>query len=834
MPSPFRRLFATFFAFAALLLSAHTLPAQIDLQSLGGDPLGGLLGNEPPRVAVEAAFTAATDERPALLFVTANVRPGFHVYSVTQKKGGPEATKIELKGSPAYKLAGRFQASKAPKVHFEKQIWPDLPIEEHTGKITWYAPIELAEGAKPAELKIEGVLDTQACNAESCVPMLLSFVAKRTAKPPVKISAEALKALQAQLAAAGAYRAEGASVAVRGQLSQSVAAPGDTVQLTLTAVPDEGWHVYALEPRDPKIVGKGKPTLIALTDTGPLQADSPTTDATPVEKPAALPGAGVERYHEGPVTWTVNLRVPKDAPLGEVPISGVIGYQVCFDNGCKPPMGATFQTTLTIGERPSNAPAPLEFTAASYGVAAKAAEAAPGLVEAPSSGVTETEAPKSLATMLVFSFLGGLILNLMPCVLPVIGLKIMSFVEQSGHSRGEALKLNLWYSAGLLAVFLVLATLAVAAGMTWGSHFGSNAFTITLSAIVFAMALSLLGVWEIPIPGFAGGAKAYSLTEKEGPAGAFLKGVLTTVLATPCTGPFMGTALGWAVRQPPEVTYGVFATLGLGMASPYLLVGAFPKLIRFLPKPGNWMVTFKQVMGFVLLGTVIWLLTAVELALILPTVALLVGVGVACWWIARTPATEDFGKQLRAWLEGGAVTALAVFVAFAESLGTYPVVGEVPGLRPVMEYRLAKHVAQVGETELPHEEGELAWRLFSPEKLADLERQNQTVMVDFTADWCPTCKWMEKTVLNTEPVIDLVKELNVRPLLADYTRYPPEIKKVLKKLRSNGVPVLAIFPAGNHDQPIVFRGAYTQSALLDALQQAGPSQPAPLQTAMTE
>ncbi len=441
---------------------------------------------------------------------------------------------------------------------------------------------------------------------------------------------------------------------------------------------------------------------------------------------------------------------------------------------------------------------PLAFEPVAYRQVAQAAAAQPELPEAaaPAAASAESLASQGLAKMLVLGFLGGLILNLMPCVLPVIGLKVMSFVEQAGQSRREALALNLWYSAGLVSVFLVLATLAVAAGMTWGQHFGNDAFAIVLAAIVFAMALSLVGVWEIPIPGFVGGATAHELSSQEGPLGAFLKGIITTILATPCIAPFLGTAITWAVSQPPANTYAVFGFAGLGMASPYLAIGAFPGLIRLLPKPGEWMVTFKQVMGFVLLGTVIYLLTFIDYARILPAVLLLTGIAAACWWISRTPYTAELGEKVKAWLVAGTITAVVAYVSFAETVGTFPVVRTVPGLYGVMQYRLDKYVARHSGQQIEHQEGELPWQYFSPQKLAQLKQQGKTVLVDITADWCLTCKTLEQTVLNTDEVIELVDQNDVATLLADYTDYPPDIQQMLDKLQSNGIPVVAIFPAG--------------------------------------
>ena len=169
--------------------------------------------------------------------------------------------------------------------------------------------------------------------------------------------------------------------------------------------------------------------------------------------------------------------------------------------------------------------------------------------------------------------------------------------------------LNVWYSLGLLSVFVLLAVLAVTLGFGWGQLFSFKWFNIALAAIVFVMALSFLGVWEIPIPGFAGSGKAAQLASQEGAAGAFTKGALTTVMATPCGAPLLASAIAWSIAQPAPVTLTVFISAGLGMASPYLLIGAFPGLLRFIPKPGAWMETFKQVMAFVLLGTVVFILT---------------------------------------------------------------------------------------------------------------------------------------------------------------------------------------------------------------------------------
>ena len=236
----------------------------------------------------------------------------------------------------------------------------------------------------------------------------------------------------------------------------------------------------------------------------------------------------------------------------------------------------------------------------------------------------------------------------MPCVLPVIGLKIMSFVQQAGEHRARVFSLNVWYSLGMLSIFWLLATMASAASLGlsdeslgWGEQFNYDRFTIPLLSVVFVMGLSFIGVWEIPIPGFMASGKAGDLAQREGLGGAFFKGVLTTVLATPCSGPGLATALTWSATKPPALVYLVFTAMGLGMAMPYLLIGAFPRLVRFIPKPGAWMETFKQFMGFVLMGTVVYMFTLIDQKYFVPTLALIFALWAACWWIGRTPITAS-------------------------------------------------------------------------------------------------------------------------------------------------------------------------------------------------
>ncbi|MGC4002406.1 MAG: cytochrome c biogenesis protein CcdA [Pirellulales bacterium] len=312
----------------------------------------------------------------------------------------------------------------------------------------------------------------------------------------------------------------------------------------------------------------------------------------------------------------------------------------------------------------------------------------------------------SLAVTMLLAVLGGFLLNFMPCVLPVIGLKILAFVDQAGHGRKQVFLLNMVYSFGMLSVFWVLAALAIFANQGWGEQFQSVGFNLTLAGIVFVMALSFLGVWEIPLPGFATSKSMTQASRKEGYVGAFFKGIITTLLATPCSGPFLGTVIGFTLGQHWTVVATVFTCIGVGMSLPYLLIGAIPGLVKCLPKPGAWMDTFKQVMGFVLLGTVVFLFGTLPIKYYVPALATMIGLWFACWWVGRVPIYESFGRRARGWVEGIVVAGAVAYLSF--------------------NYLTPRKYLQ--------------WEPYSHEAWAHYTAEGRTVMIDFTADWCATAK----------------------------------------------------------------------------------------------
>lgn len=787
-----------------------------------------------------AVLKAGAGGQPELV-VTATIAAKWHVYSVTQKPGGPKPSKIEITAPAGVSLAATPAANPAPDRH-QEPLFGGLTVEAHTGQVIWSAPLAGPADVDWKNVTVKGHVSAMGCTAKSCNPAKdFGFEARWQGPPPTPrmmskatatnpsvgaVNTSLVSGASAAAPGAVAFRVPGAHVVLRGQIDRGVVAPGESFKLTVRAEPQSGYHAYAWAERDP--VNISKPTLIAFTELNGWQASVPRANPAPLAKPAPAGGSGPVLVHKQPVEWTIDIQVPSTATPGQYSLSGLVGIQTCTDVACDAPSGAQFRGVVAVGTGAAAA-VPLQFSGGKYAAAAQLATEGSGAPTALVKGAPDPSIPpqaqsgagplmiesqtpvtelfgalmpeefgnlgsgaRSLQVVLLTAFLGGFILNFMPCVLPVIGLKILGFVQQSRDSRGRIFMLNVWYTLGLLSVFMILATMATAFNKNWGEQFGSTWFNITMASVVFAMALSFLGVWEIPIPGFVGSGTANDLAAKEGAPGAFAKGVLTTVLATPCSGPFLGPVFFYALTQRPALTYAIFGCVGLGLASPYLLIGAFPRLIRFLPRPGAWMDTFKHLMGFVLLATVVFLFTFMQQDYVVPTFALLIGIWAACWWIGHTPLTAHFGQKLRAWGMGAAVIGATALIAFNYLL---------PG------------------KEL------LEWEPFSPARLAQLTKSGHTVLVDFTADWCLNCKTNEALALNTPEVSRVVQRNNVVTLKADFTDTPPEIKDMLALLHSRTIPVTAVFPAARPNQPLVLRDLISKRQVLEALDAAGPSQP---------
>jgi thiol:disulfide interchange protein DsbD len=392
-----------------------------------------------------------------------------------------------------------------------------------------------------------------------------------------------------------------------------------------------------------------------------------------------------------------------------------------------------------------------------------------------------------------FALLGGLILNVMPCVLPVISLKIFGFVSEAGDRPDKAFRLALAFAAGILACFGLLAVGVVllrgaGANVGWGFQFQDERFVLAIACIVFAFALNLLGVYEITVSAGATGGLA-RLASGQGYASAFFQGVFATVLATPCTAPFLGTASAFAFAQPPLITFLIFFAVGIGMAAPYLLLAVNPKWLGYLPKPGEWMVRIKQVLGFLLLGTVLWLawivgqLKGVQEMVVLGALLLLIGI---IAWIKGSfwnPVASVRAK----WLSAGAIVGVVVLAAASYSFFTAP--------------------------------SKLGWQKFSRESLDAALDSGRPVFVDFTADWCITCKANERFAIDTATVRNAFAQRQVIALRADWTNGDPVITEILKRHGRAGVPMYLVYPGGKNREPALLPELISAQNVLDALKQ---------------
>lgn len=407
------------------------------------------------------------------------------------------------------------------------------------------------------------------------------------------------------------------------------------------------------------------------------------------------------------------------------------------------------------------------------------------------------EAPASLPLwqMALFAFLGGLILNLMPCVFPVLAIKATAVAGMSGGDRRAVRLSGVFYTLGVLAAFmaLALALLAVRAGgsaVGWGFQFQSPLFVAAMCWLMLAIGLNLSGVYEIG--GSLAGA-GQDLAQKKGHAGSFFTGLLAVVVATPCTAPFMGAAIGSALVAPAYVSLVVFAMMGLGLALPFLLLGIFPSVARRLPRPGGWMVTLRQAMAFPMYATAAWLLwvlvqQAGEAGLRM-ALAGLVLVGLVGW----LAGLAQHGTARRWWPRGAALAGVAGIAGLMVMLhGAEPQAAAAP--------------AQSAQAE-PYSAG----------RLAVLRAEGKPVFVNMTAAWCITCLVNERTTLSSAAVQQAMKDGGVVYMKGDWTNRDPAITAFLQSFGRDGLPFYAFYPAGK--EPVVLPPVLTQAIVTESFGQ---------------
>lgn len=406
----------------------------------------------------------------------------------------------------------------------------------------------------------------------------------------------------------------------------------------------------------------------------------------------------------------------------------------------------------------------------------------------------------SFAAVLWTAFLGGLIMNLMPCVLPVIALKLFNFTRQAGEDPRRVFRLGLSFCAGVMVFFLGLAFALIGfqkagSSLNWGFQFQNPWILLGLLCAVFVFGMNLLGVFEITLSSGAS-EKLSALSSKEGHAGAFLHGVFTTLLGTSCTAPYLGVTLGFAASQPAPRVVAIFLTIAAGMSLPYLLLTANPALLRMLPKPGLWMERLKQIMGFGILGVAVWLLGVVGdtrgVDAVQGACVLLLALGMGCWM---------FGSMRSRSLALGMGFLLAGIAAW---IFVMPAFRDVGGAKQENRGNSPTPAVSAGE-----------WQEFSPERLEGELRAGRPVFVDFTASWCLTCKANKKLVLSRDDVLDAFRSRGVVLLRADWSNGDPVITKELHNHKRLGVPLNVLYTPGQ--DPVRFPEILTPQTLFEAI-----------------
>ncbi|QLA14925.1 protein-disulfide reductase DsbD family protein [Desulfolutivibrio sulfoxidireducens] len=561
--------------------------------------------------------------------------------------------------------------------------------------------------------------------------------------------------------------------------------------------PAEGWHAYSHVPGD-----TGEPASADLR-LEPSGAALPAFFPEGRQKADVFEPEKTARVHDAPARVFVAL--PADPSPGSR-LTGTLRLFLCSKTSCWPaslpvdldvadlaarglPLadaqpwwpeyGAARETTARVAAMGEAAPSPAAATASD----APAPSSASGMQLLPRSFTPALEVA-GIFKAAVLAFLAGFILNFMPCVLPVVSLKLSSLLAVCSHedatSRHRILREhNLFFALGIMAYFLVLSLVLWLAGLAWGQIFQSTTLTLTLTVVLFALTMSLFGVFHLPVIDLKMPATATGNSR----SGAFLTGVLATLLATPCSGPFLGGVLAWTLLQPLFTVMAVFICLGLGMALPYILLAVWPQLVRLMPRPGDWMISLEQGMGFLLAGSCIYFLTILPREKVVAALFALWATALATWiWGRFTNLSQS--RLHRTLVRGLAVILVIGATAFAAADRPPPTVAWTP-------FSQAEFESRMGQGNL---------------------------LLTFTADWCPTCKLLERTVLGPDTIGPLKEKYGLTLMRADLTGQSPQALALLAALGSRSIPMTVLFPAGEGARaPLVLRDLYTTSNLEAAM-----------------
>jgi thiol:disulfide interchange protein len=403
----------------------------------------------------------------------------------------------------------------------------------------------------------------------------------------------------------------------------------------------------------------------------------------------------------------------------------------------------------------------------------------------------ENSAKLQIWSALLLGFLAGIILNAMPCVLPILGIKVLSFSHGRKGQKG-ALVHSLVFSGGVLAVFMALAGAAAIANVSWGQQFQDPRSLIAIGALIVVFSLGMFDVYTIFVPHTVAELENH---RRSGIWGDFFRGVFATILATPCSGPFLGAVLAWSITQSAGVIFAVYGAVGTGMSFPYILLSSFPALARFIPAPGKWMQVVKVMMGILLVGFAAYLVLGLPGKMVLPTLLFYFIVSVAVFVFSKNaPWNAKFGRKFSMGL-------VSLLIAGAGLWFSYRVVSPSITAAPKKSIELSSEI----------------WQPFSADSLLNAHDVGRTAIVDFTAAWCMNCQYNAIAVFNRKEIADLIKSKNLLALKADMTTPDKVVDSLLRNLGSRSIPFFAIFPGHDPYRPVVMRDVLTLGRVAKAL-----------------
>ena len=796
----------------------------------------GNTANEPAQWFASYSIIEGTEQ--GVLELEATLGNQWHIYSTTQKPGGPKPTQFSLETKDATVTAA-FQPDRKPATSIS-DVWKGLPLEEFEGSVVWRAPITVSPGYRgPIKVAADGMTCRTGAGCMQFSELLTAKFAGTVAATATQLVAEqnaTAKPKEIEPAKGKPFREPRYVVEWTASTSGAIA-PGAQGHIKFTATPDPTFHVYIAAVSDEKFS-----TNFGVSKKNGLKIGKPVTSAK-VVKDKVLP----VKYHKGQVTWVMPVEVPVDAKPGKFQVEGFIGYQACTDKACRMPVALKFTSEIIVGEgkaipvklekanrgealdaangkwpddvelkaepaadhvnasarQPVVAPkptfkellaeggtalgSPLVQTDRSRSVMPPAAATVlppsppsiaaseppadthepatePDSDEAEESEVASfvvaADSPQAIAEMaklydpsekvkyltledmanhpvgsggsslgnattfwsaLFGAFVGGMLLNLMPCVFPVLGLKVMGFVKQAGNDPAKIRKHGFAFAAGLIVAMWILAGVILAfkyslgQDINWGAQMGNPYFVCAMIVLLYLLGLNMAGVFEF---GTSMTRVGGTIQGKEGYTSSFLSGVLTTLIATPCSGPFLGAAMSYTLAQTAGVAMVLFTVFALGIAAPYVALCFFPALINKLPRPGAWMETFKVTMAFALFATVAFFMKTfggqTGAAGLSWLVMALVVIGLAAYYYGNWSAPH-IATQKR-WLAGYAL----------------PLV--IAGVGGWMCYSAASQ--RDASASSSFHAGGLAWQKWNPGKVEySLVRNKRPIWVDYTAEW---------------------------------------------------------------------------------------------------